>query len=248
MPGGPYAAVDHVQVVMPGASGLLRDITVNTFTFQAGADLTDADYVDIDSALGAFYNATATGADHPICNYLGAAISRSEDVRTKHYRVEGHLNGTAAGSPDFVGNLGHLGATLGGTTAAFPNEVAVALAFHGPFTGTPEFGGGTPPTRPRSRLRGRIYLGPLIINAATWGVESVTNRVIVGTMMKTDFLAAGKALFNALQGLSPAVNWVVWSRKNADIAEISTLTVDDAFDTQRRRGQAPTVRAAVSVP
>lgn len=248
MPGGPYAAVDHVQVILPAASGLIKDQVVNTFTFQAGVDIGDPEYVDIDSLLAAFYNAPATGATSAIGAYIGASVSRSVNIVTKHYRVEGHLNGTPAGSPDFVGNLGHLTGTTGGVVAAFPAEVACALAFHGPFLGIPEFGSGTPPTRPRSRLRGRIYLGPLIANSFMYNVESTTNRITTGTQLRTDLLAAGKQLFTALAAVSPAINWVVWSRKNADIALIQQLTVDDAFDTQRRRGQAPQVRTSVNVP
>jgi hypothetical protein len=245
---GTYAAVDHVQVILPAASGLLRDSVVNTFTFQAGADLGSSDYGDIDTAIAHFFNTAASGATQAIGAYIGASVSRSVDVITKHYRVESHLSGSPAGSPAHVGNLGHLVSTISGATGGFPSEVAIALGFHGPYTGVAEFGGGTPPTRPRSRLRGRIYVGPLLLNSVVWSVESTTNRIVVGSQIKTDLLAAGAAMFDELAGLSPAVNWVVWSRKNADVAVISTLTVDDAFDTQRRRGQDPQVRTSVTVP
>lgn len=248
MPGGPYTAVDHVQVILPAASGLIKDAVVNTFTFQAGAELGASEYADIDSLLASFYTSIATGATLAVGSYIGASVSRTANVVTKHYRVEDHLAGTPAGSPDFVGNLGHLPVPPGGVTAAFPAEVAIALAFHGPYGATPEFGGGVDHTRPRSRLRGRIYLGPLLANSFMYNVEGTTNRITVGTQPRTDFLAAGKELFNGLRGMAPAVNWCVWSRKNADLAVISTLTVDDAFDTQRRRGQDPQVRTSVTVP
>lgn len=248
MPGGPYPAVDHVQVVFPAKSGMTKDQIVNTFTFQAGADLGGTEYAAIDGFVGNFYNAASGAQTLPICNYLGAAIARDVNVVVKHFRIEGHLTGTPAGSPAAIGTFGHLGAPLSGSAAAFPSEVAVALAFHGPYAGASEFGPGTPKTRPRSRLRGRIYLGPLLLNAVTWQVESATNRITVGDQFRADLLIAGAKLFNDLRGMSPSVNWCVWSRKNGDIAEISTLTVDDAFDTQRRRGQVPSSRLSATVP
>jgi hypothetical protein len=44
-----------------------------------------------------------------------------------------------------------------------------------------------------------------------------------------------------------AVKWVVYSPKLDAFAEVDNLWVDNAFDTQRRRGERPTARTVVAL-
>jgi hypothetical protein len=87
--------------------------------------------------------------------------------------------------------------------------------------------------RPMQRRTGRIYVGDFSIGAV--GSDGRPTSALRSRLL------AGAAALDAeleLVGCSLAV----WSRKNATMYEAVGAFVDDAFDTQRRRGLAPLVR------
>jgi hypothetical protein len=119
-----------------------------------------------------------------------------------------------------------LGAAVDGTR--LPGEVAVVLSFHSLLTDVPEEVGAT---RPGARHRGRIYFGPLntaSLDASTATVEPATNAALRGAALS--FMALTTA------------PWSQWSRADAVMRTITGGYVDNAFDTQRRRGIAATAR------
>ena len=106
-----------------------------------------------------------------------------------------------------------------------PSEVAIALSFQGAkFAGLPQ-----------ARRRGRIYLGPLKTTAA-----DTTGRPAAG--IRTSVATAAASLLSGLQAEAPPVNWSVWSQVDGDVVNITDGWIDDAFDTQRRRGVETTAR------
>jgi hypothetical protein len=121
-----------------------------------------------------------------------------------------------------------LAAAVDGT--CLPEEVAVVLSFHSLLTDIPEEIGST---RPAARHRGRIYFGPLNTasnQASDASVEPQTNAAL-----------RGAALF--FLGLASAP-WSVWSRASAAMFTVSGGYVDNAFDTQRRRGHRASARTS----
>lgn len=80
--------------------------------------------------------------------------------------------------------------------------------------------------------RGRIYWGPWDIQWTEGGrpTAAVISDVKNAFITFIDNLNAAGALF------------VVYSRKNADAQTVARVWIDNAWDTQRRRGQAATVR------
>lgn len=113
------------------------------------------------------------------------------------------------------------------TTAGAPPEVALCLSY-----ATVD-----DPTLSTARRRGRIYLGPL-------RQTDVQDNRPQATLI-TDSLALGQAL--AQIGFASDTTWVMYSRTDQQTAKIESIWVDDAWDTQRRRGLAPTARTVQDV-
>lgn len=142
---------------------------------------------------------------------------------------------------DFVGRAA--------TTAGTPSEVALCLSYK-------NVSGGTVPP---ARKRGRIFVGPL--EAVHVGVRAGLAVPVPTAALINLLIAAGQRLRD---NTAPVIaSWVVYSRPYAGRDEIvrpgrptlpaiparagatfpvTQVSVDDAFDTQRRRGEAPVSR------
>lgn len=217
------------DVVLHHKSGLPRDSVVNTFTFATVNPLDDAESGAIRDDLAAFYNTIPSG-HNAIAGFIGSQISRTVAVDVKCYDLTGHLDGSAHGSPDFIQTF-MLGPRVAGATD-LPSELCSALSFRAAYVDDPEF---SPTGRPRARDRGRVYIGPL--TASTFTQDDTTGRVSLTQSFRETMTIAGAALRDA-----PGRAWSVWSRRNAVIEPVVAVWCDDAFDVQRRRGEAPVVR------
>jgi hypothetical protein len=84
-----------------------------------------------------------------------------------------------------------------------------------------------------------VYIGPLGVTVNAANATDVAARPT--TASKNTILQGIRKLNTAVNG---AINltWVVYSRKLNAFAAVHDMWVDDAFDTQRRRGEAPTTR------
>lgn len=89
-----------------------------------------------------------------------------------------------------------------------------------------------------ARRRGRIFLGPLI--------GSQTNVDRPGTTIQADTIALGQLLAQPVPA-STAYQWMLWSTTDQVGALIRSISFDNAWDTQRRRGLSPTTRQVVSL-
>lgn len=129
------------------------------------------------------------------------------------------------------------------TAKPLPNEVALCLSFRGSIFGVPEEGIGD--SRPASRRRGRVFLGP-------WHETSVS-PLGAAQGRPTDTLR--NAILNAylgpiasLKSVSPPINHVVYSPTEGVAFTVINASVDDAWDTVRSRGIPPLGRISVAVP
>lgn len=104
-----------------------------------------------------------------------------------------------------------------------PSEVALVASFQGPkISGIKQ-----------ARRRGRNYIGPLKASLNTLGRPSATALTN---------LAAAYDLFGTQVNAITDVDWVVWSGVSLTATPITDGWVDNAFDTQRRRGVQTTSR------
>jgi hypothetical protein len=213
-------------VQFPAVSGLPEDTVQNDFSWVA-SDLVTLRAMTT-AAIPSFYNTVHAPGTVTLASRLSAKLSRAANIATvKYYDVTTHLDGSPHGSPVAIEQF-TLGAAVDGT--CLPEEVAVVLSFHSLLTDIPEEIGST---RPAARHRGRIYFGPLNTasnQASDASVEPQTNAAL-----------RGAALF--FLGLASAP-WSVWSRASAAMFTVSGGYVDNAFDTQRRRGHRASARTS----
>lgn len=109
-----------------------------------------------------------------------------------------------------------------------PAEVAVCLSYHAaPVSGTSQ-----------ARRRGRLFIGPL---STSWLGASVSPDVRPdGTNINQ--LKGAAATMLAASNAAATWAWVIYSPTDNLARGIVGGYVDNAFDTQRRRGGSPTIR------
>lgn len=92
------------------------------------------------------------------------------------------------------------------------------------------------------RGRGRVYLGPFgtLANDSSSGRPSST--------MRTAIRNAAQVLLDA-SSTSPGIDWVVMTQAAgpATSTPVHDGWIDDAWDTQRRRGIAPSLRSVYTL-
>lgn len=209
----------RAQVILTKDSFLPADNVMNTFYFDGDDGATDEAYHDVVfTALQTFYSAV----DQLMASTLsGVGTVKIYDMRDPLPRV-----------PEFVGEL----SLSPGGGDPLPDECACCVSF---MADTPS--GGNPRTH-----RGRIYLGPLDQDIGAI-VENAYR--IQTTHIETIATAAhGLAQPHTLDVIG-SVRWSVYSPKidstdTIDNAfnDVTHGFVDNAFDTQRRRGVKATTR------
>jgi hypothetical protein len=214
-------------------SGLPKDADDNTFIFQTGGTYAAAVAALIAAGtIPDFYNGANThGA---LSHYTANAIDRSASAQMVEFTdITGHLDGSSAGSPS---DVQHWTMNSDGAGQDLPQEVAIVTTLYGSGRSTAPVNVGA--TRPKQSHTGRLYLGPL----TTVVLDELSGEARPSANYMSDLgQACGRLLAGAL-ALSTPCAWSVWSRKLAAVDLIVGGVVDNAFDTQRRRGVAPTLR------
>jgi hypothetical protein len=110
------------------------------------------------------------------------------------------------------------------TGVPLPSECAIVLSMQGTRTAG----------APQARRRGRVYLGP-------WGsAANTTGRPTPA--LATQIASAVQTLNTNLEAQSPISRLNVWSQADGQGVEITDGWIDNAWDTQRRRGLQYTSR------
>lgn len=111
------------------------------------------------------------------------------------------------------------------TSDPLPTEVSLVMSFQG--TRAAGFS--------QKRRRGRIYFGPIRSTAAAAGRP--TSAII------TALSTAGATFKSNVEAITGgAHSWAVWSNVDQEAVHVANGWVDNAFDTQRRRGVLATSR------
>ena len=243
-------------VKLATVSGLPRDQIVNTFHFT-GDPTGDLD-AGIRHWVDVFYNSTMPTSGHNIAHYISDFVIHDDPSSVG--RISVYLmppTGTPLGSPIYEDHFGLIGAS---GDRAMPNEVALCLSYAANTDGVLEVGPGATDiptsesaqdqgapathsgaTRPKARTRGRIYIGPLNIDAITNESGDPTypapDNMFISTLKES---AENFAARVAAGGYT----WCVWSQRELAMRFVTQGWVDNAWDTQRRRGVAPTTRTS----
>jgi hypothetical protein len=211
-------------VTQDSANSIPADISTNTWHFlsSAGDPLDDAG--EIIDRLAAFYGA--------IDGLLSSRLAGTGTM--KIYDLEEN--------PPRAPIVTTTNVFVPGTDPGLPNEVAIALSYHAAaISGTN-----------RARRRGRIFLGPW----TTAVLGSAAGDAIVDAGAAGAIAAAAETLQEANAGSS--CKWAVFSPTTAGAEpwssgaliastfEVVGGYVDNAFDTIRSRGSAPSDRSTFS--
>lgn len=241
---GLYRAV----VRFPRVSGVPADEVDNTFHFgwTGVGSPGSSDFDALREGLEDFYTDTAGGGVRGIAAYLSPVLSRTTDATVDIYNI--NTTTGQAGNPVAIRSL-TLGAVSGSAGARLPEEVACCLSFRGSYSTRVE-DEPAGPTGPegdhhlRARVRGRVYIGPLVtlaLHSASAGDEARVSQDL-----QTDLVESARDFLHADLG-SSSWAWSVYSRVEQAYVAVTVVWVDNAWDTQRRRGAKTTSRLAVTL-
>jgi hypothetical protein len=219
----------YAQVVLPRTTGLPEDVVTNTFHFHnIGTNTFEQASAIISDALVNFFNGlTSPATTFPVCTFINDQISRTTNASL----VKCYNGATAPGVRVPEITAWTLGAV--GNTTSYPAEVACCLSFR---TVDEEL------VIPQARARGRVYIGPL--NSDAVGAESAGDPRPDATYISR-VLDAAERLADAT--LAEDIYWSVYSPSSNVLSRIKTAWVDNAFDTQRRRGAKATSRTSRTI-
>jgi hypothetical protein len=207
-------------------SNLPEDVVVNTFHFfVSGAVVSPADAATITQRVIDFYKVAPLPGDI-VAGYLSALLSRAANI----HEVRVYDLGALVPRPVILSTLFSI-PNANADPGIFPAEVSIVLSVKTT----------TSAGVPVGRTRGRIYLGT--INGVTAGAP-VLGDITVSSPVRTLIVNA------AVRLMSPPADplaWGVYSPTDGLVRRVISASVDDRFDTQRRRGGAPTVRLVGNV-
>jgi hypothetical protein len=209
---------------LPYSAGLAGDLAENTFWFarHEATGYGEDQYSEAYGRVVNFYNGgiESDGVHSALAEYIDRSLT-SVRICTVD---------TATGHED-TGSIADIPFALDpvGTGTALPAEVALCLSYKA----------SSVSGVPAQRRKGRIYIGPLDGTfAGSVGLGYSTPNVEITTLLQE----AGKEMIAGLVTL----DWVVYSRTNADAYIIDAGWVDNEWDTQRRRGREATFRSTFS--
>jgi hypothetical protein len=174
-----------------------------------------ADPDNVGDMLHDFFNTVPTGQSVSLASRL------SGDLLDGNMTIKGYdMSDPEPRAPVYEDTFTLTGLNTGDP---FPPEVALCLSYQGANeSGTPQ-----------SRRRGRVYIGPWASVADNVGRPSSTTQTILCAAARDLLDAANSAL---------SWTWVQYSPTTTLTTPVVGGWVDNAWDSQRRRGWAPTSR------
>ncbi len=214
----------RVQHVMPAKSGLPEDRFITTWAFKTldGLPPTAAHLASAADVVTAFFNTVTAPATVGITAHLSRYIN-GPAVECRVYRLGDSVprEPTVFPRPLIISS-----------TSQGPSEVALCASFYA--------------TRNLPRRRGRVYVGPL--GNTTTSIDQGD-----GTQPTRPSLSLRNSLIGAMTGLrtqaaAAGIPWGVLSGLDVEIRPVTAGWVDNAFDTQRRRGEEASSRLTWAAP
>lgn len=213
----------RAQVTLKHDTGLAEDHFVNTFHFDSdNAVAGTAEKAGLAARLNVFYQALAPQMASVLSGELDVKIYNMADPEPRVPIYVETFTGMAVGS------------------TSLPEEVAMCLSYHAaPVSGENQ-----------RRKRGRIFLGP---------ISSTQNVVTSGRARPSDAFrgVALAAMANLVEGLgagdprlavfSPTILATTAGDLDAAYSDVVEVSVDNAWDIQRKRGAVATLKETTAV-
>jgi hypothetical protein len=213
------------QVRLARLSGLPEDVVVNTFHFTTLGPIGASEIEAVRAALANMYGGSA-GLFGNLGSFMPAALM---DATPAGHVIKMYDFDTAV--PRVPIHTSTFAMAFTGT-GPLPAEVALCGSFSAL----------SPGANPRRR-KGRVYLGPFatsVLGTTSTGDARPSNGIKEAILDALD-----KITFTLAAGVPTLA---VWSSVDQVLAPVTSLWVDDAFDTQRSRGAKPTSRSSRPVP
>lgn len=229
-----------------------KDFVSNSFALQVppGAPMTP-----IFTALTRFYDEVTPANASPLSAFMAPSIDREavDGIRLRAYNLTGRLMGAKKGQPEtYIGSpfaeWNHNIMYGANSNVSLPSECAVVLTMRATDwqnqpVEAPDGNDLNPGVdRLRSRYTGRIYLGPLNSAAASTDANGTAR---VHSNLTAVIISAADRLCEELD--AEGASLCVWSRADEALRVLSDVSVDNEFDTQRRRGVKATAKTTASV-
>lgn len=219
-------------VKLPAKSGIARDTIDMTLHYTAPTGYVQSDFDAFAQVMKDFYEHSLAGTV-ALNTFIGNSRTTSTNPPTVTFYAVPATRG-ALGAP--VGASTWTPSTWG--SDGLPAEVSACLSFRADYGTAVEFGPGRA-TRPRARLRNRIYLGPLSSGALQ--VDGTTGRAKIHANLLTSATERAKSYLKDAMGTANWT-WKVWSETDWQDYTPTVAWMDDAYDTQRSRGEDPVGR------
>lgn len=213
-------AIIRAQVIFQGGTAIPEDRFVNTWHFETPLGK-EAAADNLHPRLTSFYTGEQALTLKTIDSFLSQFIERTAEIR---YYALADPTPRVPETRQFT-----LGAYPLGSSLDLPEEVACVLSLE-----------GAPPVTPSRR--GRLYLGPLNLDARNDANVSTPCRV--HAQLRNTLSSAATVM---MDGNVDGPHWVIWSPTTSSATPVATGFIDDAFDTQRRRGPRPSTRTTFPV-
>lgn len=211
----------RAMVVIPRHTAIPADAVSNTWHFFAGHTVTGTDADLVAARVLTFYEDDTLGQS--VGSFMGPMLNGAGTV----FKIY-DLSDPEPRSPILEVNL-EITIPTGGSAVPPPSESAVAMSYQA----VQESG------IPQARRRGRIYLGPFSDLAA----ERVSNISRPKQVLR-DTIQSSAEVLQATN--DSGLYWTVYSTAGAGPPavgpEVTNGWIDDAWDTQRRRGELATER------
>jgi hypothetical protein len=238
-----YANI-HIVLKFGSTSPLVEAPTIHFDYFASSSAALANDVQDLVNKVTASFGTTPVGASHN-ASYLGGILDRGvSKCQYEAYDVTSHLDGTPHGSPVVSGNW-----TLaaGSGLISYAEGIAAVVTLQAPYGTDVEYSPPPSKGRPRSRDRGRIYLGPL--NSSNTISQDVNNRNYILPAARTDLCAWIKSI-NVITTTTSSIpyNLAVWSRVNKIMKSLAEVWVDDRLDYHRPRAGISGAKTVLSLP
>ncbi len=208
-----------VLVGFENDSMIPEDRVINTFSF-ATPDVLPATLDRIEARLTAFYNAVQLNANS-VANLMSNHLEPNFCTFKIYNRADAKPRRPIRESAWTLQGLAGQG--------GFPNEVSLCLSFRG----------GLVSGAPAGRRRGRVYIGPLSAGKSEEKVGETRPSLVAQTTLSL----AGLSL---ISGNDAATTWMIHSQVANSDTPVVVVHVDDAYDTQRRRGRDALTRVVQS--
>lgn len=206
------------QVTFPTDSALPADYITNTWHFDSTAVIPGSDPENVRDMLADFYTAAPSAGGSALSSYQPSYMGGPAII--KAYWPSEPAPRVPFYEDTFAWN------PVG--TSPLPAEVAVCLSFQ-----AERISGQNQASR-----RNRVYLGPFIQN-----IVGTDGRLT--SAFQTQVQRSAQDLFDAA-GASLSWSWHVYSPTTNSSFLVDNGWVDDAFDTQRRRGVRASTRLTFS--